>query len=124
MGYNTNRIKARAGEFEDQYDDAYIEALLQEISDEFGEESYPYTASEEMFDGMDADSIESSVMEEVSAGLTDQEQEDYMEIWYNFSFPEMGDWCFTQVDNELAEIGDQQRDLERDRAWEEDSERR
>lgn len=120
MGYNTNRIKARAEEFEMEYDEAYIDALLDEISDEFGEESYAYTSSKEMFDGMDAESIDTSTMEEVAAGLTDEGEEIYLEIWYNFTFPEVSDWCFTQVDNELCEIGDQQRDLERDRAWEED----
>ena len=124
MGYNTNKIKARAEEFEDQYDDAYIDALLEVISDEFGEDSYAYISSQGIFDGMDAESIDDSTIEEIAAGLTDQQQEDYMEIWYNFTFEDIGDWCFTQVDNELADIGDQQRDLERDRAWEEDSERR
>lgn len=123
MGYNTNKIKEMAGTYEMEYDDAYIDALLEVIKDEFGEESYAYTSSKEMFDGMDAESINDSTIEEVSAGLTDQQQDDYLEVWYNFTFEDVGDWCFTQVDNELCDIGDQQRDLERDRAWEEQDER-
>lgn len=118
MGYNTNKIKEMAETYEMEYDDAYIDALLEVIKDEFGEESYPFTSSKEMFDGMDADSIDSSVMEEISAGLTDAQQDEFLEIWYDFTFPEVSDWCFTQVDNALCDIGDQQRDLERERDWE------
>lgn len=95
MGYNANRIKERAAEFEDQYNDTMIKELNEQL--------------DECIKGED---------------VVDIDPDDIMEIvteWKN-KLPDIGDWCFTQVDNELSDIGDQQRDAERDRAWEEQDE--
>ena len=89
MGINSRQIKERAIEFEDQYDEAKTEAMRDFLNDNINDCSW----------------------EDIERELPD--------MLTNFEFPDCADWCYTQVDNELADIGDQQRDLERDREWEE-----
>lgn len=122
MGRNSRRIKERAEELLEGYDDAYIEALMDAITDMFGDESYPTTASKEMFDGISADEIDSNMIEEIAAGLTDHDQDCMLEVWADFTFPLPSDWAYDQVDNELADIGDQKYEQMRDERMEREME--
>ena len=72
MGRNANRIKERAAEFEDQYNDKMIEDLNEQLAD--------YIEGEDVLD-IDPEEI----MELVTA-------------WKD-KLPEIGDWCFDQVNN-------------------------
>jgi len=91
MGYNTNRLKERAMEFEEQYDEEMIEDLIEKIK--------------ESLDGQEASGIYSTELEELITEWRD-------------SLPDINEWCWDKVNSELDEIGDQQRDLERDMQWE------
>ena len=99
MGMNSKQIKERAISYEDEYEDAMDEAFNQEFWDFI--KGYVGTQGENL-----------SISECDVQGFMD-----------SFTFPDSADWCYTQVDNELADIGDQQRDLERDREWEEQDEK-
>ena len=80
---------------EDLYQDAKRQAFLQYIIDET--ESY-----------MDSNDIELwSVMDLGESILGD-----------DFKFPEEIDYLSTEYENQIADCADQQRDAERDKAWE------
>ena len=92
MGRHSRMIKERAAEFDDQYDETMIEELKEVLAD--------------MLDGLDPTAVSSELIEETVVEWQDR-------------LPDINDWCFDQVNNELDEIGDQKMEEARDRAWEE-----
>ena len=96
MGINSRRIKERAMEI-------YESGDYQEARDEaFNDELRDFLCDEEHV---------------LNPGIiTEEDIQGFMD---SFTFQDEMDWCYDKVDGELADIGDQQRDAERDRAWEE-----
>ena len=74
----TRDIKARAEEFESQYDEAMIEELVNMVRDEL--------------EGMSVDDIDEDL---------------WMGIFDSWELPDVGEWCFDKVQSELDDIGDQ-----------------
>ncbi len=77
MGMNSRRIKNRAMEFEEEYDEAKADQFRTELIDEM--------------EGMEVEEMDIDFFQ----GFID-----------SFSFMDVSDWCFMMVDNELADIGD------------------
>lgn len=115
MHFRTRDLKARAEEFEDDYDDAMIEKFLDEVADEMGKDHYAVESSKNWLDGMEASDIDDDFAEEIAAGLTDADQETFMGIVTNFTLEDVNDWCWNKVNNEIADIGDQKYEEQRDR---------
>ncbi len=88
MGYNTNRIKERAEEFESQYHKAMTDELEEQIG------TY--------LDGREAEYVSTEDIEEIVVNWKD-------------ALPEIGDWCFDKVQSELDDIGDMKYEESRDR---------
>ena len=80
MGFNTNRIKARAEELLEGYQDARDEEFSNQLKD-FMSEYLDHQA----------------VNEDDLQGFID-----------NFEFPNEDEWAFDEVQSELDDIGDQQ----------------
>lgn len=83
----TRDMKARAEEYEEQYDEAMIDDLRDEL--------------EVYFADIPADSINPNTIYEI------------VEAW-NSKLPEVWDWCHDQVQSELDDIGDQMHEQRRD----------
>ncbi len=79
MGMNSRKIKNRAIEFEEEYNERMIEELMEQIS------TY--------VDGIDPISVSSELIEEIVVEWQDR-------------LPDVSDWCFMMVENELADTGD------------------
>ncbi len=86
MGMNSRRIKDRAIEFEEEYDEAKADQFRTELTDEMK--------------GME---------------VTEMDIDFFQGFIDSFTFQDVSDWCFTQVDNELADIGDQQYQAHKER---------
>ena len=82
----TRDFKARAEEFEDQYEDARDEAF----NDEFLIEFTPIFSKQY---GMNLSNI-----------ITEEDVQGFLD---SFTFPDEADWCADQVQSELDDIGDQ-----------------
>ena len=80
MGYNTNRIKERAEELLEGYQEARDEAFYEEFEDIFV----------------------------VNGALTPITEDDVQGFMDSFTFPDEWDWAFDAVQSELDDIGDQQ----------------
>ncbi len=83
-------IKARAEELRDGYQEAMDEAFDTEFKD--------FLKQYELCD--------------ISNTITEDDVQDFMD---KFDFPDEDTWVFTEVDNELAEIGDMKMEEQRDR---------
>jgi len=88
MGISSRQIKNRAIELLDDYDDAMDE----KFSDEFRDFIKPMLADNDI--------------------ITEADIQGFID---SFEYPNENDWAFDKVDAELADIGDQQMELERDR---------
>ncbi len=86
MGRNSRRIKERAEELRDGYQEA--------AEYDFSESFYEFIKHNE-----------GKVITE----------EDVIEFMEGYNFPDEDTWVFTEVDNELAEIGDAKMEEARDR---------
>ena len=84
MGYNTKRIKARAEELVEGYEDARDMAFNDEFKDMFMEHFVGKTLPH------------NTINEDDIQGFLD-----------SFSFPDEDEWAFDQVQSELDDIGDQ-----------------
>ncbi len=86
MHIRTRDLKARAEELEDGYEEAKAEAFTREVTDEM--------------EGMEVEEMDIDFFQ----GCID-----------SFTFPDSGDWAWSQMESEIDEIGDQQYELEKDR---------
>ncbi len=86
MHIRTRDLKARAEELEDGYEEAKAEAFTREVTDEM--------------EGMEVEEMDIDFFQ----GCID-----------SFTFPDSGDWAWSQMESEIEEIGDQQYELEKDR---------
>ena len=98
MGINSKRIKDRASEILESGE--YQEARDEEFDRQFKDILMPQGVNTNL----------------EKWALTEDDVQGFMD---SFTFQDEMEWCFDKVDGELADIGDQQRDAERDRAWEE-----
>jgi hypothetical protein len=87
MGYNVNRMKARAEELLDGYEDARNEAFHDEFEDMFMSKT---------------------------GGLLQLTEDDVQGFLDSFTFPDEDEWAFDQVQSELDDIADAKYEQMRD----------
>jgi hypothetical protein len=83
MGYNVNRIKQRAEELAEGYEEARDEAFNEEFRDFLCDEEFVMNSEQITYDDIQ--------------GFLD-----------NFTFPDEGEWSCDKAQSELDDIGDQQ----------------
>ena len=91
MGYNVNKMKKRAEELAEGYQDARDEAFSDEFIDMF------------MLTDENGEVLMKTFTEDDIQGFLD-----------SFTFPDEGDWAFDAVQSELDEIGDQKYEMLKD----------
>ncbi len=86
----TNQWKAKAEEYEDKYDDEMVEDLENQLLDYLKD--------------MTVDEVSSEDVEELVVNWKD-------------ALPEIGQWCFDQVQSEIDTINDQRYEEAKEERW-------